>query len=311
MKILKLLIPIVIIFALFGGCKKPAATHPMLVFKYVFDSTQARLNNFGQPDTMPAGHAGQSPLMNWMSAHYIELAQNSTTLLGTGAVLYQTPMTTAGGSNAIDFSKEQLTSNNSTFFQMQLDSVAPGTYQWLRISLAYQNYGVGMYVDSTFSYGGYSFPVKQTFPSTIASFIGVNSYITTCMVKTKTLTVNANKAQGFWGFETPVQFSYGGFTFDTTLIQSGQAPAGATTVVNPLFATSPIPQGSCVVTGQFSNGPLTITGKETKDIVVTVSLSINKSFEWIEQGTPDGLWEPLKGESIVNMGIRGMVPSYQ
>ena len=89
---------------------------------------------------------------------------------------------------------------------------------------------------------------------------------------------------------------------------SGQAPDGATTVVNPLFASSPIPQGSCVVTAAFAPGKLKITGTETTDIVVQVSLSTNKSFEWTEV-VSDGRWEPARGEQVVDMGIRGMIPT--
>ena len=76
-------------------------------------------------------------------------------------------------------------------------------------------------------------------------------------------------------------------------------------MVNPLFATSPVPAGSCVVTADFPAGGVTITGNETKDIVVEISLSTNKSFEWIEV-INDGKWAPSKGEEVVDMGIRGM-----
>ena len=89
---------------------------------------------------------------------------------------------------------------------------------------------------------------------------------------------------------------------------SGQAPAGATTVPNPLAATSPIPAGSCVVTGKFENN-LVINGNETKDVVVTLSLSINNSIEWTEVNV-DGKYEPAAGENIVDMGLRGLIPSH-
>ena len=84
--------------------------------------------------------------------------------------------------------------------------------------------------------------------------------------------------------------------------------AGATTVPNPIFDTSPIPAGSCVVTGAFDQ-PLVITGNETKDIVITVSLSTNNSFEWTDNG--DGLFQPEVGDAVVDMGVRGMVPFVQ
>ena len=133
---------------------------------------------------------------------------------------------------------------------------------------------------------------------TIASFVGYNTYISNYKIASQTMTVNDDKLQGFWGFETTV--------FGTPYTSSGQAPEGATTVPNPLFATSPIPQGSCVVTGVFDQ-PLVVTGNETNDIHLTISFSNNQSFEWVEV-TADGKWEPSIGENVVDMGIRGMLP---
>ena len=80
-------------------------------------------------------------------------------------------------------------------------------------------------------------------------------------------------------------------------------------MVNPISATSPVPAGSCVVTGSFPV-PLTITGNETDHIVIIVSLSTNKSFEWVET---DGynVFEPIDGETVVDMGVRGMIPTVQ
>ena len=66
--------------------------------------------------------------------------------------------------------------------------------------------------------------------------------------------------------------------------------------------------GSRVVTGKFPTN-LTISGNETKNIIVTLSLSINKSFEWTEV-INDGKYEPSQGENIVDMGLRGLVPTF-
>ena len=115
-----------------------------------------------------------------------------------------------------------------------------------------------------------------------------------------TVTVNGNRLQGYWAFEVndpPVPVP----------VTEGQAPG--TTVVNPISATSPVPAGSCVVTGSFPV-PLTITGNETDDIVIIVSLSTNKSFEWVETDG-DNVFEPIDGETVVDMGIRGMIPTVQ
>lgn len=271
------------------SCKKESSSQPAapkLIFKFKFDSTQVRLNNIGQPSLIPAGHAAQSPVFNKMSAHYLELAPTALTPLGTGNILYHAPEVTTGGANAIDFSQSSFAGNGETFLSVPLSSVTPGNYEWLRVSLAYQNY------DIKFRASGLSLT------GTIASFIGFRTYITSYKIKDSTVMLNANKDQGYWAFET----SAAGLGFVT----SGQAPAGATTVPNPIFATSPVPAGSCVVTGQFTS-PLQITGTETGDVVVEVSLSTNKSFEWIDADS-NGTYDPQNGDQVVDMGIRGMIP---
>jgi hypothetical protein len=265
------------------------AAVPQLIFKFDFDSTQARLNNLGQPTSVPSGHAAQSPLFRKISAHYVEMTTGPLVALGAGSVLYKAPETTAGGANAIDFAQSRMVAEGETFLSVPLSSVSPGSYPYLRVSLAYQNYNVRMLSNG------------QHLTGTIASFVGYNTYIGQYTINTQPVTVNANKLQGYWGFETTV--------LGTPYVVTGQAPAGATTVPNPLFSTSPIPAGSCVVTGQFAQ-PLVITGNETGDVVVTVHLSTNKSFEWVEVNA-DGEYEPTAGETVVDMGLRGLIPTWQ
>ncbi len=267
-------------------------TEPKLIFKFQFDSTQARLDNLGQPSTIPAGNATQSPVFRSMSAHYIELAPNDHTLLGAGEVLYRAKETTAGGANAIDFDASTVAGQGEVFFSIPLKDLKAGSYKWLRVSLAYQNYDIRY----KYHYSGTSTDYYLT--GTLASFIGFNTYITSYRINTNTITVNDDKTQGYWGFETTV--------LNNTATATGQAPA--TTVPNPLSATSPIPAGSCVVTGQFANN-LVIAGNETKDITIVVSLSTNNSFEW-EDTTPDGWFEPNApaNETVADMGIRGLIP---
>jgi hypothetical protein len=280
-------------------------TAPRLIFKFKFDSTQVRLDNLGQPATIPSNHRAQSPKFNKMSGHYIELAQGDLTAVGAGVKLYKAPEVTTGGSTAIDFNQSVRVGEGQEFFSVPLSQVAAGSYKWLRVSLAYQNYDI--------TYKSNLIPGNGLGTGTVASFIGFNTYITNYMIKTQTETVNANKLQGYWGFETTVSGTTSKFT--------GQAPAGATTVVNPNAANSPIPAGSCLVTGQFvnsggSSSPLVITGSETHDIVVTVSLSTNNSFEWVEHGG-DNYYEPLNTtnasvqDTVVDMGIRGMIPKWE
>jgi hypothetical protein len=149
--------------AIFSSCKKdsgptqtsgtpPAKARLRFVFK--FDSTQVRLNNLGNVSAVPSNHQAQSPKFNGMGAHYIELAPGDFTAIGGGAVLYNTPtvtttpvtVTSASGSttftNAIDFAQLPVKGDGEEFYSVELASVPAGTYKWLRVSLAYQNYDI-------------------------------------------------------------------------------------------------------------------------------------------------------------------------
>ena len=66
---------------------------PHLIVKFQFDPNQVRLNNLGQPATIPSGHAAQSPDFRKISAHYFELAPTAYTQLTEGTVLYHAPET--------------------------------------------------------------------------------------------------------------------------------------------------------------------------------------------------------------------------
>jgi hypothetical protein len=259
---------------------------PKLIIKFKFDPTQSRLNNLGQIAGLPAGHGGQSPIFNAISAHYLEMAPQGSTPLGQGEILYHAPETTAGGATAIDFSQAKIVAEDEVFFEIPLRLINPGAYRWMRVSLSYQNYQIAVRDGS------------QDYTGTLASFVGYNTYINSFNIGSNPFVINENKLQGFWAF------ALNEFPFSV----SGQAPPGATTVPNPLWNTSPIPDGSCVVTGNFFD-PLVIEGNEKSDIVVTLSLSTNKSFEWID-GNGNGKYEPNLGENVVDMGLRGLVPSF-
>lgn len=274
---------------LFGGCDKNEDNNidkgPNLIFKFKFDPTQERLNNLGETATLPSGHAGQSPRFNGMSAHYLELTPTKWVQVGAGEVLFRNEETTAGGANAIIFDKEVVVGDGEIFLSVPLAGITAGDYEYLRVSLAYQNFDID-FLASGFNLTG-----------TLASFVGFNTYISSFKIKDSTMVINNDRKQGYWAFETHSA------SFPVP-VQSGQAPG--TTVVNPLFQTSPIPANSCLVTGRFSS-PLKITGNETGDIVITVSLSTNKSFEWAD-GNSNGIYEPLLGELVMDMGLRGMIP---
>ncbi len=290
----RLLLLLALSALVFVSCKKDddgdETPVPRLILKFKFDSTQVRLNNFGQPTGVVAGHGAQSPVFNRMSAHYVEFAPDSLTALGGGKVVYHAPETDQGGATGINHDLSQEIPNGGDFLNIPITDLVPGTYRWLRVSLAYQNYSVKL------QYG------SQNLVGTVASFIGYNTYIGSYLIRDSIITVNDDRLQGYWGFEVndlPIP------------VVTGQAPAGSTTVPNPINGSSPIPAGSCVVTGAFPV-PLTITGNETSDVVIEVSLSTNRSFEWIE-ADGDNVWEPAlpNSETVVDMGVRGLVPTVQ
>ena len=176
------------------------ATEAKLIFRYKFDSTQERLNNTGQPASVADGNIAQSPVFNSMNTHYIELAPNASTPLGKGAILYKAPETDAGGETAIDFERSVSARNNEVFYAVPLKDIAPGEYEWLRISLAYQNYGVQYHVDTTIiittDTSTNSIVINQDLTGTIASFIGYNTYLKSYLIKTQSLTGDGNRREG-------------------------------------------------------------------------------------------------------------------
>ena len=278
-----LILTVIALFAV--SCSKPEEeTGPKLIFKFRFDSTQTRLDNFGNVASMKSGNWGQSPVFQSMSAHYIELASDSITPLGFGSILYRAAEVGADPNNAIDFSKSVFAGNNEAFYSVPLKNIAAGTYKWLRVSLAYQNYDIKVLYKNDALPAPYN---SMLLDGRVASFVGFNTYITSYKVKDQTIAVNGNKKQGYGAvelFNLPVGVP------SQTAIQ-WQAPVSTT-------ATS----------------GLTITGNETQDIVVTVSLSTNKSFEWKDKNG-DHLYQPLNAannsiveDSVVDMGLRGLVP---
>ncbi len=285
-----LLLILLVIFSIFSCSKEDnndvTLDEPSLIVKFKFDPDQERLNNLGQSSVIPVTNAGQTPNFNSISAHYFELAPSANTQLGKGAVLYHAPETTIGGAVAIDFSQSKIVTQDEIFLKIPLKNLSVGSYQYVRVSLSYQNFSISIR------------NLNEDYPATLASFVGFNTYIGNQTIGNNFFPINANKLQGFWLFA----LNNGAYS------SYGQAPANATTVPNPIASSSPIPAGSCVVTGKFANN-LLITSSETQDVNITLSLSINKSFEWKEV-TFDGKFEPAINEQVVDMGLRGLIPSY-
>ena len=274
---------------------------PCLRINFKVDSSAPRLNNLGQTSSIPSGNAAQSPTFKKIAAHYYELLPNAATQVRGGAYLYQVEDTDAGGSTARDFSKINVIAPNNEAFSISLSQVPAATYQYLRISVSYQEFDVVFQKTSA--------PTVSNGTATIASFLANLSYVTSYSLGGQTINVNSNKAQGYWGFYSsnfPVINGVNPIT--------GQAPSGATTVVNLIESTSPISreQNSCIVTGAFTS-PLTITGSESADIVLDVTFSTNQSFEWksTDSNSDWNLNSSYIAESVVDMGVRGMTISKQ
>lgn len=271
---------------------------------FIMDSNAVRLDNFGNPVAIQSGNAAQDPDFRTLGVHYIGLYPNEFTPYENGIKVFSSPITEEGGSKAIDFKNELFITEENNKISVSLKSINSGTYKYLRSSIGFQKYKI------IYNLGGAS-TVDPNWPNglsddididgTLASFVGYNTYINNYSLKTETVNVNANKTQGYYGLESNGNIL--GYQFNK--FTEGIAPQ--TTVSNPIFATSPIPTGSCIVTGKFLTS-LVIPENPTQDINIQVIISINNSFEW-KDINGNGKFEPLLGEQVIDMGTRGIFPS--
>ena len=301
----------VIIFLLtaliFSSCKKDDGTSqptPMLNITFIMDTDADRLDNLGNPVSIPTGNAGQNPDFEILGLHFIGLYPDKFTPYENGTTLFISPTTEEGGIAAIDFENELLLTETENIFSIPLSEINSGTYEYFRSSIGFQKYKI------TYNLKGAS-SSNPNWPNglsddidiegTLASFLGYNTYIKTYTLKSESLEINSNKLQGYFGLESNGEIA--GFEFSD--LTEGDAPQ--TTVPNPINSTSPVPNGSCLVTGKF---PLALQIPEipTEDINIQVIISINNSFEW-EDNNGNNKYEPLLGEQVVDMGTRGIFPS--
>lgn len=284
------------------GCKKQnsASIH----FKIKFDPLQERLNGVGFPTGIGSGNAAQSPVMNSIGINVLELLNNSFTQNGKGAILLNTPNKTSEGFDAIDFSQVKMVKEGEIFLSVPIKDVAPGKCEWLRTSIAYQNFDVKMNV-LNIPFVGNLLDERGA----LATFLGHNSYITKYKVAEKEDVINGVKKQGYWRFET--KFNPAFVTLNTTY--SGYIPAGNITFVNPIAQTSPTLVSLSSITGRFDT-PLSISGAETEDITIVMTLSTNNSFEWEESINRNGKWDinaqansgQPTVEKIIDVGLRSL-----
>jgi nitrogen fixation protein FixH len=178
-----------------------------------------------------------------------------------------------------------------------LKEMAKGTYQWVRTSMAYQNADLIFNLINVPNLGE-----LQDERGTISAFTGFNTFITKHKIRDKEESINANKKFGYWAFETVLDR---GFAQHNT-VKNGQAVG--TSSVNPNFSIAPVPISSGILTGSFAT-PLTITGSELQDITVTLSLSTNQSFEWVDTHK-NGQWDldvqNFIAEPVIDAGFRNL-----
>ena len=289
------------------GCKEEPTY--LVHFRVKFDGLQERLNSTGYPVAVGSGKAAQTPLMNQIGIQQIELTTNSSTSFGKGTVLLTTPATTVGGEEAIDFSKVIMAKEGEDFLTVPIKNLPIGRYEWSRVSVAYQNFDVLFNMSNVPFVGSF---LDQR--GTLASFLGQSTYITPYKVWNKLDNTKGNVKQGYWCYETKLVTPYA----SNDRMFSGNSPDGMTTVVNMMSATMPNPIGSGIITGKFDT-PLSITGTETKDIYVTLSFSVNNSFEWEETIERNGKWDynmqantgQPSVERILDAGLRGLKVFYE
>jgi len=303
---LRVYVYVFLVFA-FSSCLSDDDTisvQPMLNISFVMDANAGRLDNLGNPVSIPQGNAAQSPDFDLLGLHFIGLYPDKFTPYDAGTTLFVSPTTQEGGSTAIDFVQELFLWESSNTLSVPLSSVNPGTYEYFRSSIGFQQYNI-VYNISGASQNIPDWPSGVSddidVDGTVASFLGFNTYITNHRIVNRWLVVNGNKAQGYFGLESNGEIA--GFQFNE--LAEGDAPQ--TTVPNPIDATSPVPEGSCVVTGKFPTA-LVIPENPTESINIQVVISINNSFEW-EDNNGNGKYEPLLGEQVVDMGTRGVFPT--
>lgn len=296
-----------LVLLLTAGCRKQ--NNARIYFKIKFDPLQERLNSQGLSTGIGSGNAAQTPAINSIGIEGLEILKTAFSKAGEGSLLFSIPKTTAGGSAAIDFSKLIIVKDGDVFLTTPVRNIAPGKYEWLRASVACHNFDLRINMFNIPFVGNLT-DERVAF----AGFLGAKNYITKYKIWEKEDVVNGNKDRGYWCLETKFDAAFNSLN----TIYRGQMMDKNITFVNPISQTSPSQTGSADVVGRFET-PLSISGAETEDITVVLTLSVNNMFEWEENINRNGKWDinaqgangQPEFEKIKDIGFRGLKVSFQ
>jgi hypothetical protein len=292
--------------ACLGSCKKKPEAQVHFIIK--FDPLQERLNDKGVAVPIPTGRATQTPNLNQIGVECLEIAANANTPVNKGIPVFQSVLKSSGNETITDYAQLKMVKDGETIVSVPMSKLGVGKFEWVRLGVAYQNFDI-LFSMQEVPFAGNFTDERGSF----AAFLSKSNYITTHTVATKSETINGNKPQGYWVFETKFPSAYA----TLNRLFNGKIPDSTLTFVNPLHATAPLPTGSNLIVGRFDT-PLSITGQENQDITVTLTLSTNKSFEWEESILRNGKWDSNAQantgqpsvERVVDVGFRGLKVRY-
>ncbi len=269
-----LLIPLILLIL---SCRRtddspPDGRYPYqtaLHFIIKFDSIQDRLDNNGGLSVIPGGHSVQTPIYNQIAINEIEFLEDSLTAYGYGKTL---------------LSEENLFMNNGSLdLTMYMPGETQTTFHWLRIYFSYQNVSVKCKINGDIVTG------------TMLSFLKTHTGLYPSQIGDSIIRNDSSRYQGEWFLEVDTS------GFGTLL--HGQTPQGSLTQPNILHYSWPVQTNSMyVLTCPINPG---LYFNKTPSKTITISVSTNKSFEWVEHSDPN-YFEPLDGDTIIDFGIRGI-----
>lgn len=288
-------------FTLCSSCHKDVKDFTYLNFSIAFDPMQDRLDNQGNPAPLAAGHGAQSPDMENVRIQYIEFVPDANTAYKDGEQLFKANQYNFGGTYAIYFDSTLDAVPGGRFYSLNLKRLPAGTYRYVRVHVSWQHCMVQYDLNNVPGTGTLS-----DLSGDLACTLGDASYYGMFAVGDSSLPVNAVLYPGVWKLSAVLPDP------SMSRIIGGQCPPGNITEVNPLYASSPVPPQTNIVTAAFDD-PLVLADDETRNLNVTLTLSVNQSIEW-DDSNGNGAWDVdytgSSTEPLVDVGIRGMTLQY-